>query len=90
MTVWESREWSVVQENENEKYCPSLPFVTLVLFINTAKPANPFDEEPDFDAFATLAKAACLMRAGELSRSLLVDLVSSGTESLSSADRDTE
>jgi hypothetical protein len=62
----------------------------LVLFINAAKPANPFDEEPDFDAFATLAKAACLMRAGELSRSLLVDLVSSGTESLSSADRDTE
>jgi hypothetical protein len=30
MAVRESGEWSVVQENENEneKYCPSLPFVT--------------------------------------------------------------
>ena len=36
-----------------------------------AKPARPFDEEPDLDLLATLANAVCLTRAGELRRTLL-------------------
>ena len=45
----------------------------LVLLISAAKPAKPFfDEEPDIDVLATLANAACLTRAGELTRRFLV------------------
>lgn len=56
--------------------------------IKAANPANPFDEELDLDELATLAKAACFTRAGELSRSLLVTGME--TASLSSVDGDGE
>jgi len=44
----------------------------LALLIRAAKPAKPFDEELDLDVLATLANAACLTRAGEVRRDLLI------------------
>jgi hypothetical protein len=47
----------------------------------------PFDEEPtDFDVLSTLTIAACLTRAGELSRGFLVGGHLLGAVSLSSEE----
>jgi hypothetical protein len=63
----------------------------LVLLISAAKPAKPFcDEEPDADVLATLANAACLTRAGELTRRFLVGWCSSGTSCGSSSSEERE
>jgi len=59
----------------------------LALLINAAKPAMPFDEEPDLDVLSTLTIAACLTRAGELSRGFLVGWRSLRAVSLSSEER---
>lgn len=56
------------------------------MLISAAKPAKPFDEEPDLDVLATFANAACLTRAGEVSRGLLIGWVSSAMVSSSSED----
>lgn len=42
------------------------------LLTRAAKPARPFEEEPALVLLTILANAACLMRSGELRRSLLV------------------
>jgi hypothetical protein len=39
---------------------------TFALLTRAAKPAKPFNEEPDMDLFATLANTVCLTRAGEV------------------------
>jgi len=58
------------------------------LLINAAKPAIPFDEEPDLeDVLSTLTIAACLTHAGELSRGFLVGWRSLRAVSLSSEER---
>ena len=60
-----------------------------MLLISAAKPAMPFDEEPaDLDVLSTLTIAACLTRAGELSRGFLVGGCSLGAVSLSSEERE--
>ena len=52
-----------------------------------AKPAKPFEEEPDLDLLTTFANAACLMRSGKLRRNLLGDgWIGSGVEPLSSEE----
>ena len=58
------------------------------MLISAAKPARPFDEEPDLDVFATLANAACLTRAGEVSRGLLIGWLSSTMASPSSEEKE--
>ena len=59
----------------------------LALLINVAKPAMPFDEEPDLDVLSTLTIAACLTCAGELSQGFLVGWCSLRAVSLSLEER---
>ena len=58
-----------------------------MLLISAAKPAIPFDEEPDLDLLSTLTIAACLTHAGELSWGFLDRWCSLGAVSLSLEER---
>lgn len=55
-----------------------------MLLISAAKPAMPFDGDPNLD---TLSIAACFTRAGELGRAFLVGWCSLRGVSLSSEER---
>ena len=41
------------------------------LLTKAAKPARPFEEEPNLDLLVTLVKMACVTRAGDVSRDFL-------------------